>query len=547
MNDPFPEELLSAYLDGELPREERARVEEWLAASADHRRLFDDLQAIRRELQALPHQSLDTGFSDRVLAVIRERSGDSSASPPVASGASAIDAHEPTPSVSIKPASLPPRHLGMPAWRWFAAGVAATLAAVLVGINAAPDTMAEIGKLAQVRSQDRKGREETKSAQQPISAPAATTPAPSETAGGSLGTAAQGDADSVAKRQVESQSFSAPAEKETQDQYVDRGEQSKAAVADKRVEKQAEGPSPGGPDRTASAPSPPGASSGDKFREGDGPEPMLEQGNELLPPQTAAQYDNVVELPVTSQQADRALAYAQTAERESVRRSLSNVDTVQNLAAKDATEYAAAKSIGLQERETELPSAAAGMTLMKLMDATTQGVQVAALEVTGTEAEIKSLLDSLGVATRDLRPEPAFGGGSGGGGIALRAAREGEEAVPRAALPAGAEAKPAAAALDNDKQDAKADGAAEKSEPAKGGGERRYAAGRGAAGGAFPTVKMKMQSGFGGADPLRDQVRRARDSQQEGLDATQPQLRVRLVIVPQADPIGPTVEVKPLE
>ena len=73
MNESLPEELLSAYLDGELPSDERSHVEQWLAESDEHRRLYDDLLALRREIQALPAQSLDAGFSDRVLAAIRSR------------------------------------------------------------------------------------------------------------------------------------------------------------------------------------------------------------------------------------------------------------------------------------------------------------------------------------------------------------------------------------------------------------------------------------------------------------------------------------------
>ena len=134
----LPEELLSAYLDGELPSDERARVEAWLASNAEHRRLFDDLQAIRRELQALPQQSLDAAFSDRVLATIRLRNGELA-----------------KPVAEIKPNYSSPaqRTLSMPAWRWFAAGMAASLATVLLGANFAPEAMSRVGLVA-VRTQE---------------------------------------------------------------------------------------------------------------------------------------------------------------------------------------------------------------------------------------------------------------------------------------------------------------------------------------------------------------------------------------------------------
>jgi negative regulator of sigma E activity len=137
-SEPFTEELLSAYLDGELPAEQQARVERWLAESSKHRRMFDDLQAIRRELQSLPQQSLDAAFSQRVLAAIRQRAEESESAAPA-------DAKSTGSSGPTEDALPPmPKHvsekLGMPAWRWFAAGMAATLAAILLVVNIAPQT-----------------------------------------------------------------------------------------------------------------------------------------------------------------------------------------------------------------------------------------------------------------------------------------------------------------------------------------------------------------------------------------------------------------------
>jgi len=330
MNDPFPEELLSAYLDGELPREERARVEAWLAASADHRRLFDDLQAIRRELQALPQQSLDAGFCDRVLIAIREQSGDPSASSPAASGTPATDVPEPSQTIPIKPASLQSRHLGMPAWRWFAAGVAATLAAVLVGINAAPDMMAEIGRLAQVRPQEQKADEELapKQTHQPMSVPSATTPALRETAGGFLVTEApQGDSDVALDPGLESRSMPRSAAKDVQEESIHKARIRKEAVPADRVEPHRDAP-PGAPNSASSAsPSLAGAQLRQldkKNLDADSRENLPKQDSASPPLATtfaerssSAEYDEVVELPVTSQQADRALAYAFELERQS--------------------------------------------------------------------------------------------------------------------------------------------------------------------------------------------------------------------------------------
>jgi hypothetical protein len=548
MNDPFPEELLSAYLDGELPREERARVEEWLAASADHRRLFDDLQAIRRELQALPQQSLDTDFSNRVLAVIRERSGDASASPPAASGASPTDASGTTPSVPIKPASLPARHLGMPAWRWFAAGVAATLAAVIVGMNAAPEAMAEIGKLALVLPQEEAGEAEApRKKDQPLAAPRNASPPQSEAKGATAEALPSDNAGGVEPR-VEPSALATGASKDMRESSADKAEARKQAPGEGVP---AESPAASVPSVAVKSATAPGAALESFDRNnGDGRGSTSGEGDKALELGFAERgsitADSIVELPVTGEQADRALAfYAQALDRQEheAARHYNTVERLESLA--NVNEYAADKFVAQEEQETVVQRPAAGMALMKLLDAAAQGVQVAALEVTGTEAEVHALLDSLGVdGARNLRPERTLAGAGAGGMASFRATREGEEAV-RGALPAGPEAKPAATA--SGKAVAKGDGAVEKPEATKE-GERRNGAGGGSAGGGFPTVKMKMQSGFGGGDPLQDQVRRARDSQLEALDTTQPQLRVRLVIVPpQADPIGRTIELKPAE
>jgi anti-sigma factor RsiW len=61
------EELLSAYLDDELSPEDRARVEQWLVDDAEYRRLFEELRAVRRDLQALPRHKLPADLSAAVL------------------------------------------------------------------------------------------------------------------------------------------------------------------------------------------------------------------------------------------------------------------------------------------------------------------------------------------------------------------------------------------------------------------------------------------------------------------------------------------------
>lgn len=66
------EELISAYLDGELTAEEQAQVEQALAADARLRRMHDDLRSLRSRLQAMPRHKLDADFANRVLSAAKE-------------------------------------------------------------------------------------------------------------------------------------------------------------------------------------------------------------------------------------------------------------------------------------------------------------------------------------------------------------------------------------------------------------------------------------------------------------------------------------------
>jgi hypothetical protein len=67
MKHEFPDELLSAYLDGELTADERSVVERHLAESQADRQLLGELQSLKRDLAALPQAKVDAGFADRVV------------------------------------------------------------------------------------------------------------------------------------------------------------------------------------------------------------------------------------------------------------------------------------------------------------------------------------------------------------------------------------------------------------------------------------------------------------------------------------------------
>jgi negative regulator of sigma E activity len=67
------DELLSAYLDGELTAEEQARAERLLASDEQARATFEELRAMRLSLQELPRKALPVDFAARVLRAAEQQ------------------------------------------------------------------------------------------------------------------------------------------------------------------------------------------------------------------------------------------------------------------------------------------------------------------------------------------------------------------------------------------------------------------------------------------------------------------------------------------
>lgn len=61
------EELISAYLDGELAPEERAEVEKWIEESPELRQLHDDLRSLGSSIRSLPRHKLDQDLGSTVV------------------------------------------------------------------------------------------------------------------------------------------------------------------------------------------------------------------------------------------------------------------------------------------------------------------------------------------------------------------------------------------------------------------------------------------------------------------------------------------------
>ena len=61
------EELIGAYLDGELTPSEQIRVEQLLDENPEYRQLYEEFRALRHSLEGLPRYRLNEDLSHRVL------------------------------------------------------------------------------------------------------------------------------------------------------------------------------------------------------------------------------------------------------------------------------------------------------------------------------------------------------------------------------------------------------------------------------------------------------------------------------------------------
>ncbi|MCU0981106.1 MAG: zf-HC2 domain-containing protein [Pirellulaceae bacterium] len=79
--DDFADELLSAYLDGEVSSEERAQIAQRLAGSAEYRNELEALKALQAALQDLPRYRLPAEVHQRIMRDIQRLAADEVISP----------------------------------------------------------------------------------------------------------------------------------------------------------------------------------------------------------------------------------------------------------------------------------------------------------------------------------------------------------------------------------------------------------------------------------------------------------------------------------
>jgi anti-sigma factor RsiW len=117
------EELLSAYLDGELTAAEQAQVEQLLATSPRARQLLEELSALSATLQALPRQRLAEDLSGEVLRAIAQHR---EAAPSLATAA---------PAAMLPQPMIVPRPLARRVTAWVSVAVAASLLMAVLAYN----------------------------------------------------------------------------------------------------------------------------------------------------------------------------------------------------------------------------------------------------------------------------------------------------------------------------------------------------------------------------------------------------------------------------
>jgi hypothetical protein len=73
MKHPYSEEILSAYVDGELTDQERAQVEHWLESSPGARERLEDFRGLSRLFASLPRTEVPQEFPTKILQLAERR------------------------------------------------------------------------------------------------------------------------------------------------------------------------------------------------------------------------------------------------------------------------------------------------------------------------------------------------------------------------------------------------------------------------------------------------------------------------------------------
>jgi anti-sigma factor RsiW len=121
--DQYTDELISAYFDGELSGDERARVEQLLTQGGRESQWLEEIESLRQDLQLLPSRRLGSDFTQRTINAARQ---------------SAVDAGRPTQPLAPSAAGRDANY-GWIAWVSGAAVLAATLLLAVFLMNSSTE------------------------------------------------------------------------------------------------------------------------------------------------------------------------------------------------------------------------------------------------------------------------------------------------------------------------------------------------------------------------------------------------------------------------
>lgn len=143
------DELLSAYLDGELSPADRAQVDALLAEREDYRAALAELRSLRSNMLTLPPVKVSAGFYDRVLVAISQATIEDAPAPEAKP--TLAPATEP-PLAAVPSGSAPQTASHFPAWSVVAAcALAASVALALFAPDWWNRTEDPIGQAPDVR------------------------------------------------------------------------------------------------------------------------------------------------------------------------------------------------------------------------------------------------------------------------------------------------------------------------------------------------------------------------------------------------------------
>ena len=134
------DELLSAYLDDELPPDERARVDARLAADPAARLTLEQLRAASQAVQSLPHETVGEDLRESILRRAEAAMLTSNGGAPAGSSASTAD--------EVVSLPLPRITIGQTRRGWVWAGLALAAGLLIMVLQPGDEPGGELGQVA---------------------------------------------------------------------------------------------------------------------------------------------------------------------------------------------------------------------------------------------------------------------------------------------------------------------------------------------------------------------------------------------------------------